>query len=142
MKNLILLILVLAWFFCTTCTKYESLDSKLAGLWELEQLIIDGHDTTASIKRDSSCYAYTKFWLDEETGRGRLGLQPFYHFPSHPFSCDLTGTYFYYGPLRLTWFNFFSIGPYLSREDVRWQILGPSDGKLKLYVMYHSCHVI
>lgn len=123
--------------FQILCCKKPKNEASVVGLWELQQLIIDGHDTTEFIKKDSSCFGYTKIGIDKDQNF----VQQVYVYPNL-FNCYFSGTWFASpGKLSISYNTSpgsYHVGPYLANGYVQWYILEISTSTLKLFVNYNN----
>lgn len=128
----IIFLIVISQFYM--CKKNQSIiGEEFVGEWELEQLIIDGHDTTTFIKSDTNCYGYTKFFDNYH-----IGQIPVYNAGAH-FYCAQKGLWDYYRLLNINYAaSSVSVGPYLAGEALDWQVLEKSKNRLRLYIVYHN----
>lgn len=140
-RTIIAIIFLIAIFQFYMCKKnHDIIGQQFVGKWELEQLIIDGHDTTAFIKTDTNCYGYTKFF-DDFT----MGQIPFYQSAGANFFCAQQGYWTYYNFLVINYnTSYVNVGPYLAGERLQWQILEQSQNRLRLYIVYQNmpCYLI
>ncbi len=139
-KLFLLIFIALSLIGTESCKKDDKVDSTddLVGDWELEKLIIDGIDTTNSVKSDSNCYGITRFYLSE-FGTGKVQQTPYYSNYGYTFHCLTNGGYLYTGQLIFYWSDGSpNIGPYLSDERLSWDIVEISKSNLKLKINYHG----
>jgi hypothetical protein len=116
----------------------DSPEDPFIGTWELEQLVINGIDTTSFIKNDTNCYGYTRLFIREDE-RNSLIQDPFYNVGAN-FHCLETGYwYFYGGPLVITIYGSHTyVGPYLTAGTIEWEVLEISEIKMRLSTTYQS----
>lgn len=128
----------------STCKKKPHFTGEeFEGYWELQQLVIDGHDTTAFIKSDSNCYGDTRFFIDRETGVYYVHQIPVHN--SLNFYCGQQGHWTYIGPLIIDYgVSSVNVGPYLAGERISWSIITNTDAMLSLHVIYQNmpCEMI
>lgn len=131
---------VLCAMMFSTCKK-SIVGEEFLGYWELEQYVIDGHDTTAYIKADSTCYGYTRFLYDEDKGANRL-LQGQYYPVGLNFHCLAEGTWQYFSSTNILQLhytgNYVLTGPYLIGGPIDWQIQSKTKDHISLFVMYEN----
>lgn len=134
---IITLFIILQFYSCKKDNSFSKED--FIGKWELEELVIDDHDTTAFIKADSNCYGYTNFLED-----GRIGQIPVYSVGRN-FHCAQLGIWsFAYERLIIDFgVSNVNVGPYLVGERMEWEILEISSHKMKLHILYQnmSCYL-
>lgn len=131
---------VLCAMLFSTCKK-SIVGEEFLGVWDLDQYIINGHDTTAYIKADSTCYGYTRFLYDEDKGANRL-LQANVYNIGNRFPCLAEGTWQYFSSTNILQLyytgNYVLTGPYLIGGPIDWQIKSKTKDHLSLYVMYDN----
>ncbi len=115
----------------------KSAEDVLLGNWELDKLIINGRDTTIYIKQDSICYGYTEFRM-ADNGDYQVIQLPFYHGVN--FQCMQQGEWYANSHvLNLRYFaSSVNVGPYLSDEQLLWEIKVLTKNYLELFINYHS----
>ena len=134
--NAIIFLIVLS-TICT-CKKDSTLNWKdFIGKWELEQLLIDGHDTTSFIKADTNCYGYTIFGISKDNAK--YILQEPVRTVGTNFHCYMSGYWSYYQSISIDYnSNNNNVGPYLSGEFLSWEVLEKSENRFKLYIVYQN----
>ena len=136
MRNLILILGVLTMICCS-----KSEEKLIAGVWDLQQLLIDGNDSTEAAK-SQDCYTRMKFLTAKEAeGKANiLSADPQYSM------CDLRGYYELHDDyllLQVGSINFRPIGAFWQREPrtkISWNILKLTEDELQLETNFNDHH--
>jgi len=137
-KNLFLLLFAFVFF---TCKKEKPLDSQFVGTWETVALTFDGVDTTAFLKRDTNCYGYIRFLIDD--GSYYLHIDPAKG-NFNGFYCGQMGYWYKLG--KRMEIEFFSesqntVGPYLVAQKVWWDLIENSENSMSLSINWNGSNV-